>query len=397
VTGREASRLTVRELVIDGAIAVGLAVLSILTLLGGDAEAGQRDPLSITLLLLESLPLVVRRRWPLAVLLVTGTATVGHVLLADASGVNEGLGSLVALFTVAERLDRRTSLLAAAALGLGIASTYVAHGALPEGLTDLAATLLVLGLAWGFGDWARTRRLYAGVMEERTRLLEAEREERARRAIQDERDRIARELHDVVTHHVSVVVIQAGAGLRALDGRPDDTRSALKAIDRTARQALGDMRRMIGIVGDGHGSTGDVGERAPLPGLDRIGELLEEIRAAGLPVELSLVGDRRPLDAGVELSAYRIVQEALTNVLKHAAGARARVELRYEPAALEIDVRDEGGAGPRDVGDIHGGRGIIGMRERVAIFGGELEAGSTPTGFRVVARLPVPTGSAAVP
>jgi signal transduction histidine kinase len=387
-TGRQ--RVTAREIAIDLTIALGLTGLSILTLAGGDAEAGRRDPLNVTLILLQSLPLVVRRRWPIAVLAVTGGATVTHVLLADASGVNEGLGSLVALFTVAELRDRRTSLIAAGALGLGIAATFLAHGALPDGLTDLAASLLVLALAWAFGDWARTRRLYAGAMEERTRLLEAEREERARRAVQDERERIARELHDVVTHHVSVVVIQAGAGLSALARRPEQTRTALEAIDRTARQALHDMRLMLGILGEQPDAPGPPTDRGPMPGLERLGELLEEVRAAGLPVELALDGDRRRLEAGVELSAYRIVQEALTNTLKHARGARARVELRYEPTALVIGVSDEGGAGRRDVGAADtGGRGLIGMRERVALFGGEFEAGPTSTGFRVAARLPL--------
>ncbi len=151
------------------------------------------------------------------------------------------------------------------------------------------------------------------------------------------------------------------------------------------------MRRMLGILGDASDapSAGDE-SRAPMPRLERLGELVEEVRAAGLPVELSLDGVRRPLDAGVELSAYRIVQEALTNALKHARGGRARVRLAYEPRALEIEVTDQGGAGERDLGESgSGGRGVIGMRERVALYGGEFEAGPTPTGFRVHARLPI--------
>jgi signal transduction histidine kinase len=158
------------------------------------------------------------------------------------------------------------------------------------------------------------------------------------------------------------------------------------------------MRLMLGILGDGAGMSDPATDRTPMPGLERLGELIEEVRAAGLPVELSMEGERRPLDAGIELSAYRIVQEALTNILKHARGARARVSLRYDPAALVIDVRDQGGAGPRDVGGSDGGgHGIIGMRERVALFGGELEAGPTATGFRVVARLPVEPAPSTTP
>jgi signal transduction histidine kinase len=154
---------------------------------------------------------------------------------------------------------------------------------------------------------------------------------------------------------------------------------------------------MLGILGSGPpdaaapaGVVTGHDPREPMPGLERLGELLEQVRAAGLPVELSITGDRRPLDAGVELSAYRIVQEALTNALKHARGAHARVELRYEAGALVITVLDEGATGRHDLGETaSGGRGLIGMRERAALYGGELSAGPTPTGFRVAARLPV--------
>jgi signal transduction histidine kinase len=254
-------------------------------------------------------------------------------------------------------------------------------------------TMLAVVIVLALGDWARTRRRFSAAIEENARLQESHREDRSRRAVQDERERIARELHDIVTHHVSVIVIQAGAGLTALDRRPERARTALEAIDRTSREALTDMRRMLGILGDpSPASTAAQGDevRAPMPGLERLGALIEEVRAAGLPVELSMDGDPRPLDAGVQLSAYRIVQEALTNALKHARGARARVRLAYEPRAIEIEVTDQGGAGTRDLGEVgRGGRGLIGMRERVALYGGDFEAGPTPTGFRVHARLPI--------
>jgi signal transduction histidine kinase len=144
--------------------------------------------------------------------------------------------------------------------------------------------------------------------------------------------------------------------------------------------------------------TNDEAGREPMPGLERLGRLMEEVRSAGLPVEVSIDGARRPLDAGVELTAYRIVQEGLTNALKHARGARARVRLSYEPRVLDIEVTDEGGAGRRDVGEAgSGGRGLIGMRERVALYGGDFEAAPTPTGFRVHARLPIDTPTEATP
>ena len=251
-------------------------------------------------------------------------------------------------------------------------------------LPDLLQTELIIAITWAMGRWSRTRHLYTGAVEDRARLLELEREARATAAVQEERARIARELHDVVAHHVSVIVIQAGAGLHAIDRRPDAARDALAAIDATGRQALTDMRRMLGILGNEPDSL------TPMPGLDELGELLTQVQGAGLPVEFSIDGERRPLDDGVELSAYRIIQEALTNVLKHAHGARAQVEIRFEPRDLRITVTDKGGRGPTDVEpERHEGRGLIGMRERVAMFGGDLEAGPIPGGFRVTARIPV--------
>ncbi|HEX6867900.1 MAG TPA: histidine kinase [Candidatus Limnocylindrales bacterium] len=373
---------------VDATIALGLSALSLITLASGAPAAGGSDPLSVTLLLLETLPLIVRRRWPIPVFAVTLAATAAHALLVDGQIVNESLGGLVALFTVAERYDRRVAVSAALVAAATFAAVILTKSTGSQvAVTGFLSTMLAVGVVLALGDWARTRRQYAAAIEENARLQEAERDERSRRAVQDERERIARELHDIVTHHVSVIVIQAGAGLTALDRRPDAARTALQAIDHTGREALTDMRRMLGMLGEADAA----GEgRAPMPGLERLGELMEEVRAAGLPVELSIDGVPRPLDAGVELAAYRIVQEALTNALKHARGARARVRIAYGPRAIDISVTDEGGAGDRDLGQASGGgRGLIGMRERVAMYGGDLEAGPTPTGFRVHAQLPV--------
>ena len=219
--------------------------------------------------------------------------------------------------------------------------------ALPQGLSGLVQTNLTIFAVWVLGTWAKERRAYVGTVEERASRLEREREQRDAQAVAEERERIARELHDVVTHHVSVIVIQAGAGLRALEKRPAEAGKALAAIDSTGRLALADMRRMLGILG----TPGPVGEivgagdattdpLAPMPGFDRLGELLEQVRATGLPVELAVEGDPRRLDPGIELSAYRIIQEALTNTLKHARGATAQVRVRYGTAELDIDVDD---------------------------------------------------------
>jgi signal transduction histidine kinase len=387
------ARLAANPILVDAVIALGLTLASIVAIAGGAQDAGSREPLSVALLLLETIPLIARRRWPLGILIVTVVVTVLHASMAGPEGLNESLGAMVAVYTVAAETDRRTSLSATLATAAAFAVLIVTKGTFPANFQGLLQTLMIVGLFWAVGDWTRTRRLYAQADRDRIRLLEAEREERARRAVLEERERIARELHDVVTPHVSVIVIQAGAGLTALDRRPEAAREALHAIDRTARQALTDMRRMLGIMGEA-APEGDVA-RQPMPGLDRLGELVEQVRSAGLPVELAIAGERRRLDAGVELSAYRIVQEALTNALKHAAGARARVELAYGADALDIRVTDEGGRGRHDVAELgEGGRGLIGMRERVGVFGGAFEAGPTLTGFTVHASLPaLPDGT----
>jgi len=389
-TARRASNPVIPWLV-DVTIALGLSALSLLAVATGSTDVGEGDPLSLALLLLETLPLIVRRRWPIPVLAVTLAATALHASLVQGQVVNESLGALVALFTVAERYPRRVAIVAAVAVAATFLGVIVGKAGTQVAVAGTIQTMLSVVIVLALGDWARTRRQYAAAIEENARLQEAEREERSRRAVEDERERIARELHDIVTHHVSVIVIQAGAGLTALDRRPERVRPALEAIDRTSREALTDMRRMLGMLGDAPG-TPDTGDdaRAPIPRLERLGELIEEVRSAGLPVELTVDGAPRALDAGLELAAYRIVQEALTNGLKHARGARARVRLAYEPLALEIEVTDQGGTGEHDLGEASGGgRGLIGMRERVALYGGRFDAGRTPTGFRVFARLPV--------
>jgi len=254
---------------------------------------------------------------------------------------------------------------------------------LPDVLQSLIQTELVLVVAWLVGDAARIRRLYTQNLVEHARLVESEREERTRRAVLEERERIARELHDVVAHHVSVIVIQAGGGLSALERRPEEARSALESVASTGRQALTEMRRMLGVLGEGE-------HAGPMPGLDLLDDLIGQVRAAGLAVELSVEGERRRLDPGLELSAYRIIQEALTNSLKHAGGGRARVTVTYEPGALVISVDDERGPSPAPALEtVHAGRGLVGMRERAAMLRGSLDAQPTPSGFRVVARLPI--------
>jgi signal transduction histidine kinase len=374
-------------LIFDSLLAAALIALGLITLAAGARDIGSYDPLSVALLLLTPVPLVVRRIFPMAVLLITLGLTLAHALLA-VEDLSSGLPVLISVFTVGESYPRRRSVPLALLTGIAFFSLYLVRGVIPVALGSVIQTELAVLAAWTLGTWARERQAYIGVVEERAALAERSREEDARRAVREERERIAREMHDVVTHHVSVIAIQAGAAERALERRPEDARQAVTAIGATARQTLGDMRTMLGVLGPA-AATGDGDAPEPMPGLDRLGELIESVRAAGLPVELSVSGERRRLDPGVELSAYRIVQEALTNTLKHARGARSLVNVTYGPSALELDVEDIGGTGGGELADAGQGRGLIGMRERAALYGGEIQAGPSPTGFRVRARLPL--------
>jgi signal transduction histidine kinase len=389
-----AARMQASPLAVDAFIAFGLTGLSIVTIAGGARDLGSYDPLSFVLLIATTLPLIARRRWPLAVFAITLGATLAHAALAR-EALSSTLGFLIALFTVGERESRRTSAAAAVVTAVSVGLLITTRAPLPAALSGLVQTELAILSAWVLGIWARDRRLQLETAEDRAARIEQEREERERRAVTDERERIARELHDVVTHHVSVIVIQAGAAERALDRRPADARAAIEAIDGTARQALADMRRMLGILGrpasvavQGGGGESDL---APMPGLDRLGELIDQVRAAGTPVELSVTGERRQLDPGIELSAYRIVQEALTNTLRHAPGARAWVAVGYGATSLDIQVDDDGGTAAAGAPPVTAGsgRGLIGMRERVSVFGGEFQAAPAGHGFRVTARLPL--------
>jgi len=218
----------------------------------------------------------------------------------------------------------------------------------------------------------------------RRRRIVRDREFATRQAVAAERAAIARELHDVVAHHMSVMVVQAGAARAVSASDPAATAEALRQIEASGRTGLTEMRRLLEVLKaeeDGNG-------RAPQPGLARMSELLDAMRASGLPVEAIVEGSPRPLPPGVDLSAYRIVQEALTNALRHAGGASARVVVRYDPGAVELEVADDGPGLPEDP-EASGGHGLIGMRERVQLFGGELEAGPRPGGgFLLRARLP---------
>ena len=361
-------------LTIDTIFALALAALSLIGHVLEPREARPPDAMGSALILFQTLPLIVRRRWPVAVLIVTGIAT-GLYAATGQRSTAANLGVLFALYTVAAHTDRRRAVesliwtFGGMTVTFGLAAWQSAEPlSIPVFLEELGLNYLIFGTAWILGDIMRSRRAYARELELRNVQLVEEREENARLAVRDERSRIARELHDVVAHHVSVMVVQAGGARRTLEARgapeePEDPiREALDSIESTGRQTLTEMRRMLGLL-----RTEEAEERAPQPSLDRLDDLLAQVREAGLPVELTVEGTPHPLPAGVELSAYRIVQEALTNTLKHAGRASAKVSLRYGERDFEVEVADDGrGAAAALLGPTVSGHGLIGMRERVS-------------------------------
>ena len=260
---------------------------------------------------------------------------------------------------------------------------FAMHYGESYGGTDFGFIAVLLLAPWLVGKAMRGRVADMSLLKVRAEKAEREREQRAQEAAREERARIARELHDVIAHSVSVMVVQAGAAEEVLRQAPDRALEPIRAVQETGRQALAEMARLLGMLR----RDGEELGLAPQPGLDDLETLIEQTRRAGLPVELRVEGTPRPVPLGADLSAYRIVQEALTNARKHAGEASAAVTVRYGPEALEVEIVDDGsGSGNGD----GGGHGLVGMRERVALFGGEFQAGPQPAGgFRVHARLPL--------
>jgi signal transduction histidine kinase len=248
---------------------------------------------------------------------------------------------------------------------------------------NVVPSFVWLSAAWLVGRLVRSWRRRSIELELLNRELEEQRELRAQAAVAVERGRIARELHDVIAHNVSMVVVQAGAAASVLEGEQPHVRAALEAIETTGRATVDEMRRLLGVLRESE----DGAALSPQPGLAGLETLVAGVREAGLPVDLRIEGSPTPLPPALDLTAYRIAQEALTNVLKHAGPARAELTVRYDVAAVEIELRDDG-AGGRSNG-AGGGRGLIGMRERVALWGGSLDAGHTERGWLVRARLPL--------
>jgi signal transduction histidine kinase len=343
------------------------------------------------LLVLIHVPLIWRRVAPIVAMACTGTATGIYFVLGYQQGA-ASLAVLVALYSVSAygvRSDGVVSLvLSMLFVGAGLVSA--ASQGMRIGALQFAINLFVFVGIWALGDRTRVRREVVDQLTARAEEAERSRELAAGLAVADERTRIARELHDVVAHTVSVVVVQAGAGRRIAAKDPARAVAALADIEATGRDALEELRRLVGILRDGSAET----DLAPQPRLAELDDLVRRLAETGVPVELHRRGSTRQLPPGIEVSAYRIVQEALTNVLKH-AGPVSRVDvcLGYSPDLVTVEVSDDGVGAP---GGVEGrGTGLVGMRERVGLYRGTLHAGPRPGGgFEVVAQLPVRTSPA---
>jgi signal transduction histidine kinase len=336
---------------------------------------------------LTTAPLAFRRTYPASAFCVIVLAIIATSRYTTA--VTIAAVMFAAYFAVVYSRNRPAALGCLAAGAAVVTLDYPKIGPqMPGRLAPLLVLLLTVALGYAMRMWQQR----AGESAARLRLAEAEHLEATRRAVEEERARIAAELHDVVTHNVSVMVVQAGAGRRVLDSSPGDTREALLAIEASGRTAMTELRHLLGLLAPSSAPELEAPDgQSPLrpqPGLDEVPVLVDRVRSAGLAVELRVTGTGRELAQGPDLAAYRVVQEALTNVIKHADGARARVRIEYRAHEVIIDVSNAAGeSGPSAGGS---GRGLIGLRERIAIYGGSLETGPRPGGgWRVRAVIPL--------
>jgi signal transduction histidine kinase len=363
-----------------------------------------------------SLPLCLRRRFPVSVLIVTSIAFIGLQARFVPESIMSSICLFVALYTAgAWGRDRRIvdavrtvvvvamfgwlayTLSATAYADLGGDPSPNAKGPLPEATAQViyvtVVNILYFGAAWMFGNQSWNQARQQTELEVLTEQLRAERDENARRAVIAERVRIARELHDVVAHHVSLMGVQAGAARRVLERDPELARTTLQTIEDSGRNAVDEMHRLLGMLREGDQAE-PAEHRSPAPGVEQLAELVERTAGPGLRTEFTVVGDERPLPRSISVSGYRIVQEALTNTVRHAGAARVDVRLRYLRDAVEFEIVDDGRG--RSSATTGSGLGHVGMRERVGLHGGELDIGRRPEGgYRVRARMPAPGGAGA--
>jgi signal transduction histidine kinase len=336
--------------------------------------------------LLWTLPLLLRRRFPFAAPVFAFAAQAASAFLDPTLGAETtAFLALLLAFWVVGAHNERTQAIAGAAIGFA-SIAVVTRVDERLGLEEAVSGILLGGVVSLIAYALQQRGKRTTELEERAALLEREREGAEQAAAAEERRRIARELHDVIAHSITLMTVQAGAARLLLNEDPGRALEPILSVEETGRHALAELRRLLGML------RADEREAslAPQPGLDRLDDLLGQARGAGLPVELAIAGESRVLPPGVELTAYRIVQEALTNARRHAGPARAHILLRYRIEALDLEVTDDGRQPPTP-GD-RGGHGLIGMRERVALYDGTFEAGPRPQGgYAVRARLPLET------
>jgi signal transduction histidine kinase len=366
------SRLRLDPVKVDYVAAVVLSVVAEIEIWLG-SEVHSHKLWGSIVVLVPTLSIAVRRRYPVLIgTLVPVFAALQHAIGRDPQIIAGPIGFFCALYALAVWTEPR-----AFRIGLGVvvaanlASSAVAGGNVKGSvLFTVVMVVVVLLVRWVIRDRDR-----------RAELAERERDVAAREAVVEERARIARELHDVIAHNVSMMVVQAGAERRRVED--GTTREVLETVEQIGRSALTEMRRLVGML-----RSDAADSLAPQPGLSDLPTLAEQVREAGLPVELHIEGERRELPAGIELSAYRIVQEALTNALKHAGDARAHVHIRYGAESLELEILDDGAVAPTSAAAK--GHGLVGMRERVALYGGRFDAGRQPSGgFAVRVLLPI--------
>jgi signal transduction histidine kinase len=372
-----ASLARAHPLASDGLLALVVAALVLADVLTSGGYLTGSDWVYVPVALLMTVPLAWRRAAPLLVVVLVMGAFAAQSLILDPTPTPdvELIPALIAVYSVAAHGERWASFVGGA---VGIVA-----GLIWLGLDDFLLPTVMFGGAWFAGRLVQKRQLYAQALADRARVLEREREANTRVAAAEERVRIARELHDVVGHSVSVMVVQAGAERLALGEERPATRGALLAIERTGREALAEMSRLLGIL-----RQEDEGlALAPRPSLSQVELLVQTVRDAGVAVELRVEGDPAELSPGIDVCAYRILQEALTNVVKHAGPATASVVVRYGHREIELEVTDNG---RRVLNGAPPGYGLIGMRERAELHGGTLEAGRRDAGgFGVKARLPL--------
>ncbi|HEU4898740.1 MAG TPA: sensor histidine kinase [Actinomycetota bacterium] len=391
-----------RALIVDVLLILGIGLVQVGSLVWSERFIqwpDWRDPDALAYLLLAAGPLalLVRRRWPLGVLAFTLACGLAYAARTYPEGPSQ-LAVYPALWTVVMTRSRRTAWLAAAwtALAVAGAELFLYGDTMFDGEPLYAAVTVFAAMWWA--EAVRTRRAYVAELRDRAERAERTREEEARRRVDEERMRIARELHDVVSHTIGVISVQAGVAAHLLHRRPDKAADSLAAIRQASDEALGELHAMLGVLREGGGDGGPA-PLTPAPGLGELDALVAQAAGAGVEVTVSLEGTPRRLPAAVDLAAYRVVQESLTNVVRHAAASRAEVTVRHSDGRVVVVVTDDGRGGP-GTGNANGngnggrsGQGILGMRERARALGGSLEAGPRPGGgFRVQATLPVTGG-----